>query len=73
MVLAGTFFVITLPAPIKAFSPIVIPGRTVEFAPIDAPFLTKVLCSLKFLFFDLGNKSFHKKLALTPDFCKFFC
>ena len=41
-VLSGTFLVTTLPAPIIAFSPIIIPPNIVELAPIDAFFFTIV-------------------------------
>lgn len=34
----GISFVTTLPAPMREYSPIVIPGKIVAFAPIDAPF-----------------------------------
>src|SRR5438128_11350954 len=40
--LAGTSRVTTLPAPIRAFSPIVRLARMVAPEPIDAPFLTRV-------------------------------
>src|SRR2546427_9371825 len=40
--LAGTSRVTTLPAPIRAFSPIVMLARMVVPEPIDAPFLTRV-------------------------------
>jgi hypothetical protein len=33
--LGGMLFVTTLPAPTTLFSPIVIPGRTIAFAPIQ--------------------------------------
>lgn len=39
----GTSLVTTLPAPIIAFSPIVIPASNVAFAPIEAPRFTTVL------------------------------
>ena len=39
---SGTSLVITAPAPIKAYFPIVIPQTIVAFAPIVADFLTKV-------------------------------
>ena len=40
---SGTFRVTTEPAPTIALSPIVIPGKIVAFAPIDAPFFMVVL------------------------------
>src|SRR5213592_689856 len=40
--LAGTSRVTTLPAPIRAFSPMVILARIVAPDPIEAPFLTSV-------------------------------
>src|SRR5437667_12713709 len=40
--LAGTSRVTMLPAPIRAFSPIVMLARTVTPDPIEAPFLTSV-------------------------------
>jgi hypothetical protein len=42
--------VITLPAPIKEFSPIVIPQIIVELAPIEHPFLNKVFLNLSEFF-----------------------
>jgi len=42
MVLAGTSFVTTAPAPTNAFSPMVIPARIVALLPIEAPFFTWV-------------------------------
>jgi len=44
--LAGTDRVTTAPAPIIAFSPIVIPGRIVQLAPRDAPLQITVLSKL---------------------------
>jgi hypothetical protein len=41
--LDGTFLVTTAPAPMRAFNPIVIPGKIVAFAPILAPSLTRVV------------------------------
>ena len=39
--LAGTFLVTTLPAPTKAFSPIVTFARIVAPEPMEAPFFTR--------------------------------
>src|SRR5882724_12492284 len=42
IVLGGTSFVTTLPAPTRAFSPMVILARMVLPEPIEAPFFTRV-------------------------------
>jgi hypothetical protein len=42
VVLGGTSLVTTLPAPIIAYSPIVIPPKRVAPEPMAAPFFTKV-------------------------------
>src|ERR1019366_6204724 len=47
MALAGTPFVTTLPAPTKAFSPIVMFARMVQPEPIEAPFFTRVLSTFQ--------------------------
>ena len=44
-----TFFVMTEPAPIKAFSPIVTPQIIVQFAPSVAPFFIRVVLYSSFL------------------------
>jgi len=51
---AGTFFVTTEPAPIKAFSPMVIPGSNVEPASTEAPLQILVLSSFQSGFYALG-------------------
>src|SRR5574343_1411654 len=50
VVSGGTSFVTTDPAPTTAFSPMITPQRIVLLAPIVAPFLTRVLAKLPFLF-----------------------
>lgn len=42
MVLSGTSFETTAPAATIEFSPIVTPGKTIAFAPIQAFFLIKI-------------------------------
>src|SRR5580692_10894711 len=67
--LAGTLFVTTLPAPISAFSPTVIPQSNVEPEPMEAPRLTKVgtqiqsvsVCSWPLLFVARGKRSLVKR------------
>src|SRR5262249_34255891 len=44
---AGTFFVTTLPAPTREFSPIVTFARIVAPDPIEAPLLTNVLSTFQ--------------------------
>src|ERR1700691_6184531 len=69
--LGGISFVTTLPAPINAFSPIVIPQSKVEPEPMEAPRLTKVgiqvqsasVCNWPLLLAARGKRSFVK---LTP-------
>jgi hypothetical protein len=46
-VFGKTSFVTTDPAPISAFSPIVIPHKMVALDPIDAPFFTIVFISFQ--------------------------
>src|ERR1017187_2137013 len=47
MALAGTFLVTTLPAPTRAFSPMVMFARIVQPAPIEAPVFTTVLSTFQ--------------------------
>ena len=62
---AGILFVTTLPAPTIAFSPIVIPGKIVEPAPIDAPLQTYVFNNFHPAFLERGNLSL-VKVVLAP-------
>src|SRR5690606_28746163 len=59
-VFGGISLKTTLPAPIIAFSPIVIPGSMVALAPIEAPLLTRVLRNISGYCFDLGRRSLVK-------------
>ena len=59
---SGTFFVTTDPAPTRAFFPIIIPGRIVEFAPILAPCL--ISGPLRF-FFTSGDRGYFAFVRTT--------
>ena len=71
IVLAGTSLVTTDPAPINAFSPMVMPQSMVALLPIDAPFLIKVSIMVQSAsvwgepsgFVALGKRSF---VNITP-------
>src|SRR5215471_11279692 len=47
IVFGGTSLVTTLPAPIRAFSPMVTPQSTVAPEPIEAPFFTTVAATFQ--------------------------
>lgn len=55
----------TLPAPTIAFSPIVIPGKRVALAPIDAPFLINIPANCQSVFLDFGYLSL-QNVTLGP-------
>lgn len=63
--LGGTSFVTTEPAPTMAPSPMMIPGRMVAFAPMEAPFLTTVFLKASGYILERGKGSF-EKVALGP-------
>lgn len=57
---SGTSFVTTLPAPIIAYAPTVMPATIVEFAPMEAWCRTTVSANFSGLTLDLGKRSFVK-------------
>lgn len=63
--LSAISFVTIAPAPIIAFSPMVMPGKIVAFAPMLAPFLIIVLENSSGYCLDLGYLSL-QKVTLGP-------
>ncbi len=78
-VFGGTSFVTTEPAPISAFSPIVIPQSMVALEPMDAPFFTMVsitfqsasVCGCPSALVALGNKIICKHYPVTDKYIVF--